>query len=129
MTSQRSTRSFAFVLLVSGVAIRGAGAASFEGLGDVPGGDFRSEPHGVADCGVAVVGESDSSIAGEAFRWTQADGMVSLPGADSWNSIVAHAVSADGAIAVGVGYPSISSIDVRSRILSGAPDSIHGSNE
>ena len=49
------------------------------GLGDLPGGEFRSEAHGVSYDGSVIVGSSYSTAGRrEAFRWTQADGMSGL---------------------------------------------------
>ena len=86
----------------------GAGAEStFQGLGDLPGGDFLSEAKAVSDNGV-VVGYSWSrpntaaNSASEAFRWTAAEGMVGLgdlPGGGRLSH--ANGVSADGTVIVG----------------------------
>ncbi|MFM7792320.1 MAG: PEP-CTERM sorting domain-containing protein, partial [Microcystis panniformis] len=55
-------------------------AASFQGLGFLPGGSFsRSFAHGVSADGSVVVGESSSvNSPAEAFRWIQGTGMVGL---------------------------------------------------
>jgi probable HAF family extracellular repeat protein len=84
-----------------------AQAASFQGLGDLPGGSFYSGARGVSADGSVVVGTGNSAngcFGGcwEAFRWTQATGMVGLgdlPG-DVFSS-EASAVSADGSVVVG----------------------------
>lgn len=85
-----------------------AEAASFTGLGDLPGGLFQSEAWDLSDDGTVVVGTSMSGgdqstgYIRQAFRWTQATGMVGLgflPGYTT-NSR-AFAVSGDGAIIVG----------------------------
>jgi probable HAF family extracellular repeat protein len=79
-------------------------AASFHGLGDLPGGDFRSAAYGVSEDGSFVVGRGTSESGYEAFRWTQSDGMVGLgdlPGGDFYSS--AHGVSNDGTVIVGEG--------------------------
>jgi probable HAF family extracellular repeat protein len=79
-------------------------AASFRGLGDLPGGDFFSVAMAVSAEGGVVVGYAKSSNGTEAFRWTTADGMVGLgdlPGGMFSSS--AHAVSADGSVVVGDG--------------------------
>ena len=80
-------------------------AESFQGLGDLPGGEIGSWAQGISADGLVVVGQSESLSASghEAFRWTQAGGMVGLgdlPGGvfDS----TARAVSADGAVVVGL---------------------------
>ena len=73
------------------------------GLGDLPGGDFRSSATGVSADGSVIVGGGHSARGwGEAFRWTPVNGMVGLgdlPGG-LFNS-VASGVSADGSIVVG----------------------------
>ena len=90
-----------------------AQAASFQGLGYLPGGSFDSNASGVSADGSVVVGYSD----GEAFRWTQATGMVGLgdvptevfcnPESNTcFEDVVyskAYGVSADGSVVVGGG--------------------------
>ena len=82
--------------------------ASFQGLGDLPGGLFSSSPHGVSANGSVVVGESKSAAGGgygEAFRWTLSTGMVGMgdfPGGVFKSE--ADGVSADGSVIVGEGY-------------------------
>ena len=72
-----------------------AQAASFQGLGDLPGGIFHSLAYGVSANGSVVVGRGNSANGFEASRWTQATGMVGLGGG------VAYGVSADGSVVVG----------------------------
>jgi probable HAF family extracellular repeat protein len=77
-------------------------APSFQGLGDLPGGGVTSGASGVSADGSVVVGSSASASGTEAFRWTQAGGMVGLgdlPGGDFNSS--ALGVSADGSVIVG----------------------------
>src|SRR5436190_23980039 len=77
-------------------------AASFQGLGDLPGGVFSSFASGVSWDGKVVAGTSQSSNGYEAFRWTATNGMVGLgdlPGGTF--SSDAAGVSADGAVVVG----------------------------
>jgi probable HAF family extracellular repeat protein len=62
------------VILASGEC---AAQASFQGLGDLPGGTFESRAYGVSADGNTVVGYSDSGSA-EAFRWTAASGIHGL---------------------------------------------------
>ncbi len=79
-----------------------AQGASFEGLGDLPGGAFQSVAIRVSADGSVVVGEGESASGQEAFRWTAATEMVGLgdlPGADFYSS--AYGVSADGSVVVG----------------------------
>jgi len=82
------------------------------GLGDLPGGSFDSEASGVSADGSVVVGAASSSAScasfpyrHEAFRWTQAGGMVGLgdlPGGSFGSRAID--VSADGSVIVGEGY-------------------------
>ena len=52
--------------------------AAFIPLGDLPGGLSLSDARGVSADGSVVVGTSVSASGFEAFRWTQAGGMVGL---------------------------------------------------
>jgi probable HAF family extracellular repeat protein len=86
-----------------GVAFQ-AQAASFQGLGGLPG-SFSSSATGVSADGSVVVGSSTRTPmwTTEAFRWTQATGMVGLgdlPGGSFSSS--ANGVSADGSVVVGI---------------------------
>ena len=72
------------------------------GLGDLPGGIFRSVAIDVSADGSTVVGWGASAAGTEAFRWTSAGGMVGLgdlPGGSFGSS--ASGVSADGSTIVG----------------------------
>ena len=82
-----------------------AQAASFQGLGGLPG-SFSSSATGVSADGSVVVGSSTRTPmwTTEAFRWTQATGMVGLgdlPGGDFGSH--ASEVSGDGSVVVGYG--------------------------
>ncbi len=71
------------------------------GLGDLPGGVFASSARAISNDGQVVVGFSNSAVGNEAFRWTQAGGMIGLghlPGSDQ---SFAYATSADGSIVGG----------------------------
>ena len=80
---------------------------SFQGLGDLPGGPYESQPYGVSADGSVVVGWSLAEYppwTWQAFRWTAAEGMQALgdlPGGQSRSG--ANAVSADGSVIVGYG--------------------------
>lgn len=80
-----------------------ASAQSFMGLGVLPGGeDPSSSARGVSWDGSVVVGETNSTGLGQAFRWTESTGMVGLgflPGDPDDNA--AADVSADGSVVVG----------------------------
>lgn len=75
------------------------GQASFQGLGDLPGGDFSSIALDVSADGRVVVGVSRvNANENEAFRWQ--DGVM-LPVTGLGVERVAQAVSADGSVIVG----------------------------
>lgn len=107
----RATKCAAAALAVIMMAPSPASAdtASFQGLGDLPGGTSASYANAVSGDGSVVVGMSNSSnsAAGhhfEAFRWTSADGMQPLGdlGGGLFNS-AALGVSHDGSVIVGRG--------------------------
>ena len=75
--------------------------ASFQGLGDLPGGDFSSLARDVSADGLVVVGVSENATYDEAFRWEN-DVMIplgDLPGGIDFSN--AFAVSEDGSFVVG----------------------------
>jgi probable HAF family extracellular repeat protein len=77
-------------------------AASFQGLGDLPGSNFLSVATGVSSDGAVVVGYATSTNGLQAFRWTAPGGLVGLgelPGG-AYSSF-ASAASADGTTVVG----------------------------
>lgn len=79
----------------------------FMGLGDLVGGEVRSEANAISADGTTVVGESQSVHGLEAFYWTQQSGMVGLgdlAGGDFWSA--ANAVSSDGFIIAGEAFSS-----------------------
>jgi len=77
-------------------------AASFQGLGDLPGGITSSNAFALSADGLVVAGSSWSTSGNEAFRWTSGGGMVGLgdlPGGGFSSNVTA--VSADGSVMVG----------------------------
>jgi probable HAF family extracellular repeat protein len=91
-------------------AVTGLPAArkpSFQGLGDFPGGAFESLAQRVSADGSVVIGYGTTASGKQAFRWTQADGMVSLGNLPdgSFKQSWAESVSADGSVIVGYGDP------------------------
>src|SRR5262245_61383857 len=54
------------------------GAASFQGLGDLPGGTFGSAALAISADGLTVVGGSQSALGYESFRWRSSSGMIGL---------------------------------------------------
>jgi len=75
------------------------------GLGDLPGGAYLSWAHGASSRGNVIVGYSHSEIANgstEAFRWTEATGMVGMGDLEGgFFSSSAWDVSANGNVIVG----------------------------
>lgn len=75
-------------------------------LGDLPGGGDRSYAHAVSADGSVVVGGSSGEFPTggndiQPFRWTSADGMISLGSLSPGGGGIAYDVSADGATIVG----------------------------
>jgi probable HAF family extracellular repeat protein len=111
MKSQNENKTFFGIALATSAIALGltnpARAASFQGLGDLPGGNFFSRALGVSGDGSTVVGTSNigggSLQPNEAFRWTQATGMIGL-GNNSIGVQVnsqAFGISQDGSVIVG----------------------------
>ena len=81
------------------------------GLGDLPGGSFRSQAWGTSADGSVVVGVGRSSSGDETFVWDETNGMRALiqiladQGIDmtGWNLAGAGDISADGLTIVGIG--------------------------
>ena len=99
-----SLNSSAFTLLVviAIFAIPARGQATFQGVGDLPGGVIESEARGVSADGSTVVGLSKSGSGPEAFHWTSGVGMIGL--GDLAGGVFesrAFGVSADGSVVVG----------------------------
>jgi len=89
-------------------AYRWVSGIGVSGLGDLPGGVFRSTPAAMSSDGSVIVGKGtigpDTFSDIEAFVWTAAGGMVGLgdlPGGSHWSQ--ATDVSADGTVVVGLG--------------------------
>lgn len=110
-------RTLCSLLLATGLLIVPSGlalAASFEGLGDLPGGSLRggtffSEASAAAN-GAPVVGTSESDLGNEAFIWDEDSGIRSLVPEPS-TILPTHAtdVSSDGFFVVGGADTSIGS--------------------
>lgn len=103
------TYSVRALAAVAGTMIwSGAGdCASFTGLGDLPGGAYRSVARAVSADGSVVVGASRVTDFGDfAFRWTAESGIVALTDATGghFDSLIdAYGISADGSVIAGVG--------------------------
>ena len=104
--SKTIVRMLAVASATFGLGTSAFGQATFEGLGDLPGGAVSSFAYGVSADGAVVVGFSVSASASpgnlEAFRWTADGGMVALgdlPGGRFASRAVA--TSADGSVVVG----------------------------
>ncbi len=110
MKCAESTRNHAFRVmfgLVGIVILFSAdlvlGQASFQSLGDLPGSVFNSQANATSADGSVVVGRSVSATGSEAYRWTEAGGMVGLgTGGCAFSS--AFATSADGSVIVGTNF-------------------------
>jgi probable HAF family extracellular repeat protein len=79
-------------------------AATFEGLGGLQGGAGSLRASDVSADGRVVVGDSESPLGRQAFRWTADTGTVGmgfLPGAGGDSFSYAYGVSADGRVIVG----------------------------
>lgn len=73
---------------------------SFQGLGDLPDGDFTSQGWNISGDGSTVVGFGYSAIGQESIRWTANDGMVGL-GQGTGIQNFAYAASTNGSVIVG----------------------------
>ncbi len=97
-------KNISFILIFFFTFLLQAGAlaqASFQGIGDLPGGFFQSSAFGVSADGLGVVGESRSTKGTEAFRWEN-DVMTPLGDLTGGNFLsIAWDVSADGSVIVG----------------------------
>lgn len=91
------------MVLIWGMISAPVEAASFQPLGDLPGGDFYSLAYGVSADGSVVVGTgSKANYYTEAFRWTRPGGLQPLgylP--DATPSSEAYAISSDGSVVAG----------------------------
>lgn len=106
-----SSIGLSVALITAGGSVAQA-AATFQGLGKLPGGEnsiVGSFAHGLSADGLVVVGYSGSANVGqEAFRWTAATGMVGLGDLPGGYFISAAAgVSADGSVVVGNGSTEV----------------------
>jgi probable HAF family extracellular repeat protein len=106
MDRDRSSWKAALVLAakVLGASAAFPQSATFQGLGDLPGGAVQGFAIGVSADGQAVAGHSQSASGDEAFLWTAAAGLLGLGDlpAGMFNSFATMA-SNGGAIAVGYG--------------------------
>jgi len=89
------------VVFLTFAGISQAKTASFQGVGDLPGGRFWSTATAISADGSVVVGYSKSVLDGdEAFRWENGV-MTGLGGLHGRVSSMAFGVSADGSVVVG----------------------------
>jgi uncharacterized membrane protein len=86
-----------------------ASPAGFIPLGDLPGGDFYSRASAVSADGSTVVGDSMSATGFDAFKWTEATGIVRLVTFGTNGVTDATSVSGDGKIIVGNTYANLNS--------------------
>ncbi len=85
-------------MLLAIAASRADHTATFQGLGDLPGGDIYSTPRGMTSDGKLVVGLSKSASGYESFRWTAEGGITNLVLPDGKS---ATGISGDGTVLLG----------------------------
>lgn len=87
-----------FVLMSVLIVVNSAKATvSFQGLGDLPGGDFFSQAHDISADGSVIVGVSNSASNIRSFRWKS--GVMNSLGGGTWSG--AHGISGDGSVVTG----------------------------
>lgn len=80
-------------------------AASFQGLGDLPGGELSSVALALSADGRVVAGHSSAAGGDRAFRWTGGElTALETGGGEGYSHTVAHAASADGLVIAGGGF-------------------------
>lgn len=84
-------------------AFRWTQATGIEFLGDLPGKRVRSVATAISQDGNVIVGESESDLGAQAFRWTAQNGMVPLDQGDFVSIRDVVDVSTDGTVIVGDG--------------------------
>lgn len=96
-----------------------ASAASFQGLGFLPGGAF-SNANGISADGSIVVGRSQSVLGTEAFIWTQSTGMLSLGDlSGGGTNSSAASISFDGSAISGTGESALGTEAFRWTLVGG----------
>ena len=106
-------------------AFRYTATAGMVGLGEIPGGPFNSQAYAVSSDGSVIAGySSDAQGREQAFRWTQAGGLIPLGIASNdlieWSQ--ARAINADGTVIVGNNNTGITPGDIKAIIW----DPAHG---
>ena len=107
----RAMRSRLFLIFGALVLFSGltgfTDAASFQDLGDLPGGSFLTDVTDVSADGSVAVGRSNSVLGGEAFIWEGGImiGLGDLLGGDFFS--LANGISADGSVVVGFGHSAL----------------------
>ncbi len=112
-TTMASRQSWKWMLVVALViTANGARGAEFQGIGDLPGGPFRSSARAISPDGTTVVGASFSELSptnlGEAIIWTKENGiegigkaLTPVPPIDDRVTSVAGSVNQDGSMVGG----------------------------
>ncbi len=105
--SDRKVLGLCAVAVIWATASLAQGQASFQGVGDLPGGETESFAYGVSGDGSTVVGVSLSASGEEAFRFRNGaiTGLGELPGG-AYRSLASGA-SFDGSVIVGAGTGSV----------------------
>lgn len=118
-----SGRSLILFLVVSGLCVQSVmlssvngQTASFQGIGDLPGGAFDSRAYDISPDGSVVVGRSldtTATVSYVAIMWTESGGIVPLgDGGMSIKRSLARGVSINGDVIVGQFTPETSSSPV-----------------
>lgn len=97
-------RSLAFlVCIVLSSLVQAAGQARFIPLGALPGSWFTSSAYDISADGSVVVGKTLASGTSntQAFRWTEAEGLLSLGATPNGYGSTASKISRDGRVAIG----------------------------
>ena len=99
-------------MLAISISTAVAAPASFQGLGDLPGGSFYSQAYATSADGSVVVGLGSSASGSEAFIWDALNGMQSIQDIlvndlsldlTGWQLEQVTGISADGLTIVGTG--------------------------
>ncbi|MBI5863909.1 MAG: hypothetical protein HZB38_05275 [Planctomycetes bacterium] len=98
---RRCSTPYAACLALAAATPALAQIATFQALGDLPGGTYYSYALGVSADGSTVVGVSNSANGPEAFKWTALgiEGLGSVPGGSVPSA--AYETNADGSVIVG----------------------------
>jgi len=101
---QKDLMLFAFLVIIQVfISASIAQNATFQGLGDLPGGSFMSQAQAISDDGSVVVGFGTPSSNFQGFRWTSAGGMTGLESSAGGLLPCSAGISGNGDVIVGSG--------------------------